>query len=110
MLRIGDYVRLGCGLGFQDVRSSGNSGTWLGVEYGGGLQGLLRVSDLVDVGARFYWAFITDKNFIGLDKCAESGIRYASGHSRIGKVYVDFSRGVSRSDKNTFMNLNITLS
>ena len=86
--RLEDYERLGGGLGLQSARSS--SGAWFGVDYGVGGQGLFRISNLVDVGARFYGGFFNDTNLPDLGKNTFSS--YGSARLRVDHLYLELTR------------------
>jgi len=101
--RLEDYERLSVGLG---GKSTGNN-IWFGVDYGVGVQGLFRVSNLLDVGGRFYWGFFNDTNMVGVDKGSASGIFFVSGRARLGNLYLDYTRGLRTANRSAVAALNV---
>lgn len=105
--RIEDYERLSTGIGAKSTSSASSSGVWFGVDYGIGAQGLFRVSNLLDVGARFYWGFFNDTNMRGFDKGSSEGVYFISGRARVGDVYLDYTHGLPTERGGELPGLNI---
>ncbi len=114
--RIEDYQRLGAELGFQASDTNGawmvggrsKLGIWAGYQIALGIQGLFRVSNAFDLGARFYRGALYDGNWDYVDDGHNGwGTWYLNPRARLGPVYLDYTRSLPSDQRDYHIALNV---